>query len=92
MSCDSTIAAGDLGLLAIDYVDFHVCTMGGSVLSWLLLLLILAFLFWLLGDTADTYFSPILGQICETVSSCNVFTRCAQCTTLLTPPCSLPHS
>jgi len=68
VSCDPGVPAGEIGLLAIDYVEFQKCTMGGSVWSWVILLLLLAVLFWLLGDTADTYFSPILSQICETVS------------------------
>ena len=68
VSCDAGTAAGEIGLLAIDYVEFQKCTMGGSAISWVLLLVLLGCLFWLLGDTADTYFSPILGQVCETVS------------------------
>lgn len=57
-----------VGPLGIDYVAFHTCTMDGSpIISMIILLLWLVWLFYLLGETADAYFSPTLSQICEKV-------------------------
>lgn len=73
----------ELGPLAIDYVKLYSCDMEGwefvavfLFLAWTafliylrasLLLLMSSLLYFIVGNTADTYFSPSLGSICEKV-------------------------
>ncbi|OQR86349.1 Ca2 :Cation Antiporter (CaCA) Family [Achlya hypogyna] len=57
--------AMELGPLGINYLELHYCTFAGwAWASCLLLALWLIVLFYLLGNTADEYFSPTLSTLC----------------------------
>ena len=78
--CDAS--GNELGPLGIDYIKLYSCDMEGwefvailMFLAWTAFLIYLrtsllcecAFLYVTVGNTADTYFSPSLGSICEKV-------------------------
>ncbi|CAI5702763.1 unnamed protein product [Peronospora effusa] len=68
MACHSNpfVANMTLGPLGIDYVHTHYCTLSGlPFLSFSLLFLWLAALFYFLGSTADGYFSPTLASLSD---------------------------
>ncbi|KAL4158158.1 hypothetical protein PRNP1_003937 [Phytophthora ramorum] len=67
-ACDAYpfVANMTLGPLGIDYVHVHYCSLSGlPLLSFSLLLLWLASLFYFLGSTADGYFSPTLASLSD---------------------------
>ncbi|KAI9913814.1 hypothetical protein PsorP6_005308 [Peronosclerospora sorghi] len=67
-ACDATpfVANMTLGPLGIDYVHIHMCLLSGMPLvSFLLVIVWLATLFYLLGSTADGYFSPTLASLSD---------------------------
>ncbi|OQS07341.1 Ca2 :Cation Antiporter (CaCA) Family [Thraustotheca clavata] len=62
MNCSYTMPIGPLG---INYLDFYYCSLDGY--TWIALICIglwLALLFYLLGHTADEYFSPTMSTLC----------------------------
>uniref|UniRef100_A0AAV1TM55 Sodium/calcium exchanger membrane region domain-containing protein n=1 Tax=Peronospora matthiolae TaxID=2874970 RepID=A0AAV1TM55_9STRA len=60
------VANMTLGPLAIDYVHIHYCYLSGlPFLSFVLLIVWLAALFYFLGSTADGYFSPTLASLSD---------------------------
>uniref|UniRef100_M4B2F5 Sodium/calcium exchanger membrane region domain-containing protein n=1 Tax=Hyaloperonospora arabidopsidis (strain Emoy2) TaxID=559515 RepID=M4B2F5_HYAAE len=67
-ACDDTpfVANMTLGPLAIDYVHIHYCYLSDlPFLSFILLIVWLAALFYFLGSTADGYFSPTLASLSD---------------------------
>ncbi|CAI5719845.1 unnamed protein product [Peronospora destructor] len=69
VACNTSpfVANMTLGPLGIDYVHIHYCLLPGSLpfLSFSLLCLWLAALFYFLGSTADGYFSPTLASLSD---------------------------
>ncbi|KDO26542.1 hypothetical protein SPRG_07944 [Saprolegnia parasitica CBS 223.65] len=62
MNCSYDMEMGPLG---INYLEFHYCSMAGwAWASCLVLAAWLVLLFYLLGNTADEYFSPTLSTLC----------------------------
>ncbi|KAF0689994.1 Aste57867_18584 [Aphanomyces stellatus] len=62
---DNCTYAMETGPLQINYLEFHYCIMGGHPwISFAILCTWLLLLFYLVGHTADTYFSPTLSMIC----------------------------
>lgn len=55
----------ELGPLQIDYISMYESANGYSFACVFLMFLWVAYLVYLLGNTAGTYFSPALGSICE---------------------------
>ena len=56
----------EVGPLGIDYAHMYECTFSGyEFFSWIIFVLWTITLIYLLGDTAESYFSPTLGYICE---------------------------
>ncbi|KAL3668657.1 hypothetical protein V7S43_005956 [Phytophthora oleae] len=67
-ACDVSpfVANMTLGPLSIDYVHVHYCSLADlPLLSFSLLFLWLAALFYFLGSTADGYFSPTLASLSD---------------------------
>ncbi|KAE9237065.1 hypothetical protein PF005_g810 [Phytophthora fragariae] len=68
VACDAYpfVANMTLGPLGIDYVHLHYCSLSDvPLLSFSLLFLWLAALFYFLGSTADGYFSPTLASLSD---------------------------